>query len=281
MLGCATERGIPMTNAAHQSVAAELRSSEEARLACRRGEFTGSTAGLAPGHVQCNLAILTQDLAADFLRFCQLNPKPCPLVGVSEIGDPCLPGLGVNLDVRTDLPAYRVWQHGELVEETTDISKWWRPDLVAFALGCSYSFESALVEEGLPIRHIDCGLRVPMYRTNIECVQAGPFAGPMVVSMRPFKPAHAIRAIQITSRFPALHGAPIHVGLPELIGIRQLARPDYGDPIILAADELPVFWACGVTPQAVIAATKPPFALTHAPGAMLVTDLMNRQFAVL
>jgi len=270
-----------MTVALRASSPGPYDSGHAARLACRNGSISGSTAGLAPGYVQGNLAILPRDLAADFLRFCQLNPKPCPVIGMSEVGDPRIPALGADLDIRTDLPGYRVWKHGEPVATTNDISAWWRDDLVAFVIGCSFSFEEALVADGVPIRHIACGVRVPMYRTSIACAPAGPFAGPMVVSMRAFKPAHAIRAVQITSRFPAVHGAPVHIGLPELIGIKQLAKPDYGDPIIVANDELPVFWACGVTPQAVIAAAKPPFAVTHAPGAMLVTDLMNRQFAVL
>jgi uncharacterized protein YcsI (UPF0317 family) len=252
-----------------------------ARLACRRGSLRGSTAGVAPGYVQGNLAVLPEDLAADFLRFCQANPKPCPLIGVSDPGNPRIPALGLDLDIRTDLPGYRVWKDGELVEETADVAKWWREDLVAFVIGCSYSFEEALVEDGIPLRHIDQRLRVPMYRTNIACAPAGRFSGPMVVSMRPLKPQHAIRAIQITSRFPAVHGAPVHVGLPELLGIRNLARPDYGDAMEVRPDELPVFWACGVTPQSVIATVRPSFAITHAPGSMLVTDLKNRQFAVI
>ena len=250
------------------------------RLACRSRALKGSTAGVAPGYVQGNLAILPKELAADFLRFCQQNPKPCPVIGVSEAGDQGIPALGLDLDIRTDLPGYRVWRNGDLVDETTDVSAWWRDDLVSFVLGCSFSFEEALIEEGLPMRHIASGVTVPMYRTNIACVPAGLFWGPMVVSMRPFKPAHAIRAIQITSRFPAVHGAPIHIGLPELIGIQDLAKPDYGDCVELRSDELPVFWACGVTPQAVIVAAKPSFAITHAPGRMLVTDLHNKQLAV-
>jgi uncharacterized protein YcsI (UPF0317 family) len=251
-----------------------------ARLACRRGSLR-QTAGVAPGYVQGNLAILPAELAAEFHRFCQANPKPCPLIGVGDPGDPRMPSLGIDLDIRTDLPAYRVWKHGELIEETDDITAWWRGDLVTFVIGCSYSFEEALMADGLSLRHIERGTRVPMYRTNIACTPAGCFSGPMVVSMRPFRPSHAIRAIQITSRFPAVHGAPVHVGLPELIGIRDLSAPDYGDPAEVKADELPVFWACGVTPQSVIAQVKPPFAITHAPGAMLVTDLKNRQFALL
>jgi uncharacterized protein YcsI (UPF0317 family) len=250
------------------------------RLACRRRALNCSTAGIAPGYVQGNLAILPKDLAEDFLRFCQLNPKPCPVIGVSEVGDPRIPGLGLDLDIRTDVPGYRVWKDGDLVEETTDVAAWWRDDLVSFVLGCSFSFEQALIEDGLPMRHMSSGVTVPMYRTDIACVPAGPFWGPMVVSMRPFNPAQAIRAIQITSRFPAVHGAPIHIGLPELIGIQDLAKPDYGDSVELRSDELPVFWACGVTPQAVIVAAKPSFAITHAPGRMLVTDLQNAQLAV-
>jgi uncharacterized protein YcsI (UPF0317 family) len=231
--------------------------------------------------VQGNLAVLPKDLAADFLRFCQLNPKPCPVIGVSEVGDPRIPALGVDLDIRTDVPGYRVWKNGVLVDETTDVSAWWRDDLVSFVLGCSFSFEEALIEEGLPMRHIACGVTVPAYRTDIGCVPAGPFWGPMVVSMRPLKPAQAIRAIQITSQFPAVHGAPIHIGLPELIGIHDLAKPEYGDCVEVRADELPVFWACGITPQAVIVAAKLPFAITHTPGRTLVTDIKNKQMAVL
>jgi uncharacterized protein YcsI (UPF0317 family) len=260
---------------------AGLHTGRDARLACRRGSLKVSTAGVAPGYVQGNLAVMPKDLAADFMRFCQANPKPCPVIGVSDVGDPHLPALGADLDIRTDLPRYRVWKDGELVDEPSDVTSWWRDDLVSFVIGCSYSFEEPLMADGIPMRHIERGLRVPMYRTNIACTPAGPFAGPMVVSMRPMTPAHAIRAIQITSRYPAVHGAPVHVGLPELIGIRDVAKPDLGDAIEVRPDELPVFWACGVTPQAVIAAVKPPFAITHAPGAMLVTDLKNRQFALL
>src|ERR1700687_618393 len=230
----------------------------QARLAYRAGMAT-TTAGVANGFVQGNLAILPEKLAASFHRFCQLNPKPCPVIGMSDVGNPCIPSLGIDLDIRTDLPRYRVWCDGKVVDEPTDIMAHWRDDLVVFVLGCSFSFEEALVADDLPIRHIERNVRVPMYRTNIACAPSGPFAGPMVVSMRPFKPADAIRAVQITSRFPSVHGAPVPV----------------------EADEIPVFWACGVTPQAVIAAAKLPFAITHAPGLMLVTDLRNKQLAVL
>jgi len=249
------------------------------RLRVRRGEHRAPTAGLAPGYVQGNLAILPADLAADFLRFCQLNPKPCPLLAASEPGDPHLPALGEDIDIRTDLPRYRVWRDGVLVEEAPDIKAHWRDDLVAFVIGCSFSFEEALIADGLALRHISQRRNVPMWRTSIPTQPAGPFHGPMVVSMRPFKPADAIRAIQITTRFPSVHGAPVHVGLPHLIGIKDLAKPDYGDAVDVRHDELPVFWACGVTPQAAIAAIKPPFAITHAPGHMLVTDLRNVDLA--
>jgi uncharacterized protein YcsI (UPF0317 family) len=256
-------------------------SGREARLAVRRGEHRGQTAGIAPGFVQGNLAILPKALADDFFRFCQFNPKPCPLIGASEPGDPRIPALGEDLDIRTDIPLYRVWRDGKLVEEVSDLKAVWRDDLVAFLLGCSFSFEEALVEDGIELRHISCGTNVPMYRTNIQTVPAGPFHGPLVVSMRPLKPADAIRAVQITSRFPAVHGAPVHLGKPELIGIKDIGKPDYGDPVEVKEDELPVFWACGVTPQSVIATVKPDFCITHAPGHMLVTDLKNSRLAIL
>ena len=259
---------------------ADLSPSVAARHACRSG-MAATTAGVANGFVQGNLAILPEKLAASFHRFCQLNPKPCPIIGMSDVGDPRIPALGIDLDIRTDLPRYRVWRDGEVVEEPTDIMAHWRDDLIAFVIGCSYSFEEALLADGLPIRHIERNVRVPMFRTNIACSAAGPFAGPMVVSMRPFKPADAIRAVQVTSRFPSVHGAPVHLGHPHAIGIADINKPDYGDPVPVEADEIPVFWACGVTPQSVIAAAKLPFAITHAPGLMLVTDLMNKQLAVL
>lgn len=252
-----------------------------ARLAVRGGRHRGPTAGLAPGHVQVNLAILPADLAHDFLRFCLRNPKPCPLLATGEPGETGLPALGRDIDVRTDVPAYRVWQDGVLVDEPTDLHRWWRDDLVTFAIGCSYSFEEALLLEGIPVRHIERGCAVPMYRTNLPTVAAGPFAGPMVVSMRPMRPADAIRAVQVTSRYPGVHGAPVHLGLPGAIGIADLDAPDYGDPVPVGPDELPVFWACGVTPQSVVAASRPPFCITHAPGRMLVTDLRNSTLAVI
>jgi uncharacterized protein YcsI (UPF0317 family) len=251
------------------------------RRRIRTGTFTGPTSGLAPGNVQANLVILPRDLAHDFLRFAQANPRPCPVLAVSEAGSPQFPSLGEDLDIRTDLPRYRIWRHGELVEEPHDISRAWRSDLVSFALGCSFSFEEALLADGIDVRHISLNCNVPMYRTNIPCVSAGVFSGPMVVSMRPMRPADAIRAVQITSRFPSVHGAPVHLGLPQQIGIADITKPDYGDAVPVGADELPVFWACGVTPQAVIAQVKPEFCITHAPGSMLITDLRNNKLAVL
>jgi len=264
-----------MSESVERSVAAGVRE----RLRMRAGDFSGATAGLAPGNVQANLVILPKALAHDFLRFSQANPKPCPVLAVSEPGDPQLPGLGADLDIRSDLPRYRVWRHGELVEEPFDLFHVWRDDLVSFALGCSFSFEEALVEDGIELRHITCGSNVPMYRTSIPCMPAGLFAGPLVVSMRPLSPRDAIRAIQITSRFPSVHGAPVHIGLPETIGIKELGEPDYGDAVPVESDELPVFWACGVTPQAVIAESRPDFCITHAPGSMLITDLRNSALA--
>jgi uncharacterized protein YcsI (UPF0317 family) len=252
-----------------------------ARLAIRAGRHRGPTAGLAPGFVQGNLAILPERIAADFLRFCQLNPKPCPLIGTSAPGDPRVPVIGDDLDIRTDLPRYRVWRHGELVAEPEDITEFWRDDLVSFVIGCSFSFEEALLADGIALRHIALGRNVPMYRTSIATHEAGPFHGPMVVSMRPLRPADAIRAVQITTRFPSVHGAPVHIGKPELIGIADVMKPDYGDVVPVEDDELPVFWACGVTPQSVIATVKPEFCITHYPGSMLVTDRKNTEFAIL
>lgn len=250
------------------------------RLAARRGELRSHTAGLAPGFVQGNLVILPKAFAADFLLYCQRNPKPCPLIGVSDAGDPRVPELGGDLDIATDLPLYRVWRDGVLVDEPTSVKAIWRDDFVSFVIGCSYTFEAALIADGMVLKHVACGANVAMWRTSIETTPAGVFHGPMVVSMRPLKPADAIRAIQITSRYPAVHGAPVHIGVPEAIGIADITAPDYGEAVSLAPDELPVFWACGVTPQAAIAAAKIPFAITHAPGAMLVTDKPNRDFAI-
>ena len=251
------------------------------RHAVRAGRFRRHTSGQAPGFAQGNLAILPSAFASDFLRFCQLNPKPCPILGVGAPGSPGIAALGEDLDLRTDVPRYRVYRDGALEREVDDLRTLWRDDLVAFVLGCSFSFEQALLDDGIPLRHVAQGRNVAMYRTNVPTVPAGPFRGPLVVSMRPLRPADAIRAVQITSRFPNVHGAPVHIGLPEAIGIRDLSRPDWGDPVEVRRDELPVFWACGVTPQAVIEEARPPLCITHAPGYMLVTDLKNSKLSVL
>ncbi|MYN14099.1 putative hydro-lyase [Pusillimonas sp. TS35] len=251
----------------------------QARAAIRRGDYTGPTAGLAPGCVQANLMILPKALADEFLLFCQRNPKPCPLLAVSAPGDPHLPTLGADIDIRTDIPRYRVWHNGELANEPTDLRAVWRDDLVSFLIGCSFSFEEALLADGIDVRHISQGCNVPMYRTNIPTASTPALSGPLVVSMRPFKAADAIRAIQITSRFPSVHGAPVHIGDPALIGIADINKPDYGDAVQIRAGEIPVFWACGVTPQAVISQVRPAFSITHAPGHMLITDMSNSRLA--
>ena len=245
----------------------------EARRAFRTGAFTGNTAGIAPGYTQGNLAILPADLALDFMRYCQRNPKPCPIIGVSETGDPFLPTLGRDIDIRCDVPSYNVYRNGELDETVTDISELWQDDFVTFVLGCSYSFEQALIDEGVALRHWEEDLTVSMYRTNIETEAAGPFSGGTVVSMRPLTARNAIRAVEITSRFPHTHGSPVHLGDPSQIGIADISKPDWGDVQRIEADEIPVFWACGVTPQNAVRQAKPEICITHKPGSMLVTDL--------
>lgn len=261
--------GTKVTSTQAASVRAEI----------RRGRWSGHTSGLAPDLVQGNVVILPARAANDFLRYCQRNPKPCPLLAVSEPGEFSLAALGSDIDIRSDVPRYRVWRQGELESEPTDIADLWRDDLVTFVIGCSFSFEQALLDDGIVLRHVSEGKNVAMYRTSIATVPAGDFSGPLVVSMRPLRAADAIRAVQITSRFPNVHGAPIHLGDPALIGIERLAAPDYGDPVEVLADELPVFWACGVTPQAALLKARPEICITHAPGAMLITDLSNRRLA--
>jgi uncharacterized protein YcsI (UPF0317 family) len=255
----------------------QFASGAEVRLRARSGELSGPTPGLAPGYVQANLVVVPRDVAFDFLLFCQRNPKPCPLLEVTEPGS-SEPGLiAPGADLRTDLPRYRVYQRGELVDEPTDVRRWWRDDLVAFLLGCSFTFENALLQAGVPVRHLEVGCNVPMYRTSLACRPAGIFHGPMVVSMRPLTPVQQIKAVQICSRFPRAHGAPVHFGDPQAIGIRDLDRPDFGDPVPIHPGEQPVFWACGVTPQAVAMEVRPPFLITHKPGHMFVTDLRDSE----
>jgi uncharacterized protein YcsI (UPF0317 family) len=247
----------------------------EVRRRARAGEMTGPTAGLALGYVQANLVAVPKEVAFDFLLFCQRNPRPCPLLDVTEPGHPQPSQAAPGADLRTDLPCYRVFKNGELTDEPTNLNSYWRDDLVAFLIGCSFTFESSLLEAGLPVRHLETGLNVPMYRTNIACRPAGIFHGPMVVSMRPMTPRQALEATRICSRFPRVHGAPVHFGNPSAIGISDLDRPDFGDRVQMQNGEVPVFWACGVTPQAVAMHAKPPLLITHKPGHMFVTDWRN------
>ncbi|MBL4911477.1 MAG: putative hydro-lyase [Alteromonadaceae bacterium] len=252
------------------------------RALVRKNEFTNNTSGVAQGFVQGNVVILPQDWAYDFLLFCQKNPKPCPLIGMSSnAGDYLLTELGKNIDIRTDVPSFRIFENGQLIDEVNDIKSLWRDDLVTFVLGCSFSFEEALLADGLEIRNISEQKNVPMYTSNIACKSAGRFSGNMVVSMRPMLAKDAIRAIQICSRFPSVHGAPVHLGDASLLGINDLNNTDFGDAVTIKDNEIPVFWACGVTPQVALAQAKPPFCITHSPGAMLVTDIANSKLAVL
>jgi uncharacterized protein YcsI (UPF0317 family) len=242
------------------------------RRASRRGEFRGATTGHAPGRIQANLMILPQAAAFDFLLFCQRNPKPCPLVEVLAPGAR-EPACAAGADVATDVPGYRVYRDGELVEEIDAVARLWRDDLVSFLIGCSFSFESAVQAAGVRLRHIDQGRNVAMYRTHVDCAPAGIFSGEMVVSMRPIKSGDIARVVEISARLPIAHGAPVHVGNPAALGIADIARPDYGEAVAIMDDELPVFWACGVTPQWVAQRSRLAFCITHAPGKMFVTDL--------
>jgi uncharacterized protein YcsI (UPF0317 family) len=251
------------------------------RRAAREGRFQAPTAGLADGFVQANLVILPEPQANGFLRFCHANPRPCPLLAVSEPGERTCVALGSDLDIARDVPAYRIFRAGRLQDTVSDVISEWRDDLVTFALGCSFTFEHALQQAGLPVRHILEGRNVPMYRTSLPLVAAGGFAGRMVVSMRPMKAADAIRAIQVTTRFPQAHGAPVHLGDPSQIGIADLRSPDYGETVPVGEGELPVFWACGVTPQQVLMDADIEFAITHSPGHMLVTDIPDSELALL
>ncbi|MDG2115352.1 MAG: putative hydro-lyase [Porticoccaceae bacterium] len=252
----------------------------ELRQKIRNGAHKGNTSGLCAGYVQCNLVILPADWAEDFLAFCEANPKPCPLIAVSQPGEFNLTKLGADIDIRSDIPSYRVFENGQLRNEVNDISDLWRDDLVAFLLGCSFSFEEALIADGLDVRNVTEAVNVPMYRTNIDCTAVGPFAGQMVVSMRPFAPPEALRAAEISGRFPSVHGEPVHYANPEHIGITDINQPDYGDSVTIKEGEHPLFWACGVTPQVALENAKPPFCITHSPGSMLVTDIKNSDLAV-
>lgn len=253
----------------------------ETRALIRRGELVRPTCGLAPGYAQANLVILPREMAFDFFLFCQRNPRPCPVLEVLEPGNYRPTLTAQDADIRVDVPRYRIFRDGELVSEESDISDLWSDDLVSFLLGCSFTFETALMRAGISLRHIDQGKNVAMYRTGIAAIPAGVFSGPVVVTMRPIHSTKVVRAVQVTSRFPRVHGAPIHIGDPEKIGIKDLAHPDYGDPVDIKEDEVPVFWACGVTPQAVALRSRPRLMITHSPGYMFITDIRDEELAVL
>jgi uncharacterized protein YcsI (UPF0317 family) len=245
----------------------------EVRAEIRAGRYTAHTAGLGRGSLQANLVIMPEEFAFDFMRYCQRNPKPCPITGVSDTGNPIMFTMGNDIDIRTDVPAYNIYRNGQLDLSVTSISEIWRDDFVVFTLGCSFTFEHALLNAGINLWHIDNDRTVPMFRSNIETTQAGPFSGKMVVSMRSVCEERVDEVIQISRRFPLAHGAPVHVGDPGTIGITDLSSPDWGDPAPVGANEVPVFWACGVTPQVAIKAAQLPICITHKPGCMLITDI--------
>ena len=253
----------------------------EIRSLIRDSKFERPTAGVAPGYVQANLAILPKELAFDFLLFCQRNPKPCPLIEVLEPGQIEVSTTAPKSDIRTDIPLYRVYENGEFKSEISNLQEIWEEDFVSFLLGCSFSFESALITNGIRLPHFENGTNVSMYITNIPTVPAGPFSGPMVVSMRSIPQEKVVRAVQVTSRFPGVHGSPIHIGDPAAIGIDDLSKPDFGEPTIINEREVPLFWACGVTPQSVAMSSKPPMMITHAPGHMFITDMKDEDYSVL
>ncbi|MFD0922360.1 putative hydro-lyase [Saccharopolyspora rosea] len=250
---------------------------EQARAAFRAG-LRVPTAGYSAGWTQANLIALPRDLAYDFLLFAQRNPRSCPVLDVAEPGETSASIFAG--DLRTDLPAYRVYRDGELAEEVGDVTDLWRADLVAFLVGCSFTFEAALLEAGVPVRHVEAECNVPMYRTDRECRPAGRLSGPLVVSMRPVPAELVSTAVRVTSRYPAVHGAPVHVGSPEALGIADVDAPDFGDAVEIRPGEVPVFWACGVTPQAAVMRSRPSFAIGHAPGHMAITDARNSEFLV-
>lgn len=254
-----------------------LLSPAEARELFRGGRRV-PTSGYSHGYAQANLLCLPRDLAFDFLLFAQRNPKSCPVLDVTEPGE--VSASVFDGDLRTDLPAYRVYRDGKYVEERAEVTDLWREDLVSFLIGCSFTFETPLLEAGVPVRHMEAGTNVAMYETNRACRPAGRFSGPLVVSMRPVPADRVADAVRITSRYPAVHGAPVHVGDPSALGIEDLARPDHGDPVEVREGEIPVFWACGVTPQAAVMASAPEFAIGHAPGHMAITDVRDSTYQV-
>ena len=261
---------VPATTPSREGTPAEV-SPARAREQFRDGLAVPSS-GWAAGFTQANMVVLPMEWAFDMLLFAQRNPQPVPLLDVSDPGS-FRTALAPDADLRTDLPRYRVWRDGELVDEPTDATALWTDDLVTFLIGCSFSFEMALLDAGVPVRNVEQDRNVSMYRTNVDCRPAGRLSGPLVVSMRPIPASLVVTAVQVTSRMPDVHGAPVHVGSPSSLGIADLSRPDFGDALQIAEDDVPVFWACGVTPQAALMASKPPFAITHAPGHMFVTDV--------
>lgn len=250
---------------------------EEIRKKIRDGEHTGPTSGIAGDKVQANLAILPKEYAFDFLLFAIRNSKPVPIIEVLEAGE-FVSRYAKNSDIRTDIPQYNIYKNGELTETVSDIKKYWRDDFVTFLIGCSFTFEQAILDAGISIKHIDEGPNVAMYKTNIETEPAGVFKGNTVVSMRPFKKSLVDKVTEITNEFPNMHGGPVHAGDPKEIGIRNIDKPDYGDSIEIAEDEVPVFWACGVTPQNVVLNAKPEILISHAPGHMFITDINNEEY---
>jgi uncharacterized protein YcsI (UPF0317 family) len=254
-------------------------SPQEIRALIRKGKWDEPTAGLAMGYAQANLVILPEKYAFDFLLFCHRNPKPCPLLEVLESGRFQTEFLSSEADIRTDIPRYNIYRKGKLEATVKEIRGFWNRDFVTFLLGCSFSFEEALLRSKIPIRHVEENRNVPMFVTNIPCKPAGVFQGPMVVTMRPIAPDKVTRAVQITARYASVHGAPIHIGDPSKIGIKDMSKPDFGDPVTIKEGEIPVFWACGVTPQAVVMKAKPDLCITHAPGHMFISDLLNEELA--
>ncbi|MDO5350828.1 MAG: putative hydro-lyase [Lachnospiraceae bacterium] len=247
----------------------------DVRRLIREEKITGPTSGMCAGYAQANLVILPKELAYDFLLFTQRNPKSCPVLEVSDVGSRSLHYIAQDVDLARDFPKYRIYKKGELAGEYTDVEAFWREDFVSFLIGCSFSFESALLDAGVPVRHIEENCNVPMYKTNIPCTPAGIFHGNMVVSMRPLPHNQVVKAALVTGEMPRVHGAPIHVGDPSAIGIADISRPDFGDSVTIHEGEVPVFWPCGVTPQNVVMNVKPDIVITHSPGHMLITDVKN------
>lgn len=247
----------------------------EVRKLIREGKITGQTSGMCLGYAQANLVIVPKNIAYDFLLFTQRNPKSCPLLEVGDVGDKFIKYLGKDINIAKDIPKYRIYKKGELIGEYTDIEKFWREDFVSFLIGCSFSFESELLEADIPVRHIEKGCNVPMFITNIDCNEAGIFKGKMVVSMRPIPKDKVVKSVLVSGSMPKVHGAPIHIGNPKDIGIKDINKPDFGDKVIIKEGEVPVFWPCGVTPQSVIMNVKPEIVITHSPGHMLITDIKN------